>query len=155
MPAISQRLLDLGITLPQPAAPVADYVPFTVAGNLLFISGQLPLADGRLVYAGQVGAECTPRDARAAARLCAINCIAQAARALDDDMTRIVSVVKLTGYVNAAPGFADHPKVVDGASSLMAEVFGEAGRHARAAVGCSSLPLNAPVELEAIFHVMT
>ena len=153
MISIIQRCQELGITLPRPAAPVADYVPFTFAGELLFISGQLPLVDGKLQYAGQVGAECSLEDARDAARLCAINCIAQAASALNDDMERIVSVVKLTGFVNAGAGFANHPKVVDGASSLMAEVFGEAGRHARAAVGCSSLPLNAPVEVEAIFHV--
>ncbi len=153
MSSIRQHLASLGMELPRPAVPVANYVPFRLVGELLFISGQLPLVDGKLAYTGQVNVGCTLEEARKAARICAINCIAQAAAALDDELERIVSVVKLTGYVNAAGGFVDHPKVVDGASALMTEAFGEAGRHARAAVGCSSLPLDAPVEVEAVFQV--
>ena len=153
MKSIRAHLAGLGIPLPRPAAPVADYLPFRSAGGLLFVSGQLPLVDGELRFRGQVGPECALEDAREAARICAINCIAQLAVAVADDMERLAAVVKLTGFVNAAPDFADHPKVVDGASALMTEVFGDAGRHARAAVGCSSLPLAAPVEVEAIFQL--
>ena len=153
MPEAEERLAALGITLPEAAAPVADYRAFVQAGNLLFISGQVPVRDGKLAYAGQLGRDCPLEEARKAAELCAVNCIAQAKAALDGDLGRVKQVVKLTGFVNATPDFTDHPKVVDAASALMAAAFGEAGRHARAAVGCSSLPLGAPVEVEAIFLV--
>ena len=153
MAKTEERLAALGVTLPEAAAPVAYYRAFVRAGDLLFISGQLPLRDGGLAYSGQLGRDCSLEEARVAAELCAVNCIAQARAALNGDLDRVKQVVKLTGFVNAAPGFTDHPKVVDAASALMAAAFGEAGRHARAAVGCSSLPLGAPVEVEAIFMV--
>ena len=153
MSMVEERLSALGLSLPRAAAPVADYRPFMQAGNLLFISGQVPIRDGRLAFTGQLGRDCSLEEARKAAELCALNCIAQAKAALDGDLDRVKQVVKLTGFVSATPDFTDHPKVLDAASALMAAAFGEAGRHARAAVGCSSLPLGAPVEVEAIFLV--
>ena len=153
MSEVEERLAAMGITVPAAVAPVADYRAYVRAGDLLFISGQVPLRDGKLAHAGQLGRDCSLEDARKAAELCALNCIAQAKAALDGNLDRVKQVVKLTGYVNATPDFTDHPKVVDAASALMAAAFGEAGRHARAAVGCSSLPLGAPVEVEAIFLV--
>ncbi len=153
MSEVEERLAALGISVPAAAAPVADYRAFVRAGALLFISGQIPLKDGALACTGQLGRDCSLEEARAAAELCAVNCIAQAKAALDGDLDRVKQVVKLTGFVSATADFTDHPKVVDAASALMAAAFGEAGRHARAAVGCSSLPLGAPVEVEAIFLV--
>ena len=153
MPEAEERLAALGIVLPQAAAPVADYRPYVRAGELLFVSGQIPLREGRLAYAGQLGRDRSLEEAREAAELCAVNCIAQAKAALGGDLGRVKQVVKLTGFVNATADFTDHPKVVDAASALMVAAFGEAGRHARAAVGCSSLPLGALVEVEAIFLV--
>ncbi len=153
MSEAEKRLAALGITLPEAAAPVADYRPYALAGGLLFVSGQIPLRNGALAFAGQLGRDCSLEEAQEAARICAINCIAQARAALDGDLERVRQVVKLTGFVNATADFTDHPKVVDAASAVMAAAFGEAGRHARAAVGCSSLPLGAPVEVEAVFLV--
>jgi enamine deaminase RidA (YjgF/YER057c/UK114 family) len=145
---IAQRLNELGITLPKLAAPQGAYVPWVRSGSLLFISGQI-----NLDHLGAVGRDVSVQNAQRAARLAALSAIAQAASALDGDLDRVKRVVKVTGFVNAAPDFAQHPEVVNGASDLFAEVFGEAGRHARAAVGCSSLPRNVAVEIEAIFEV--
>ena len=146
------RLAELGITLPTPAAPVANYVPAVLSGSTLYISGQLPIGPDGLKAIGQ----CTsPEDVPAAAdaaRLCAINLLAQAKLALGS-LDRITRVVKLTGFVNAAPGFGDVPKVVNGASDLFVAVLGDTGRHARSAVGVASLPLGALVEVEAILEV--
>ncbi len=153
MSEVEKRLAALGISVPEAAAPVADYRAFVQAGELLFISGQIPLKDGALAATGQLGRDCSLGEARAAAELCAVNCIAQAKAALDGDLDRVKQVVKLTGFVSATADFTDHPKVVDAASALMAAAFGDAGGHARAAVGCSSLPLGVPVEVEAIFLV--
>ena len=153
MPKVEKRLAELGISLPQAAAPVADYRPFVLAGNLLFVSGQIPLRDGQVTHKGQLGRDCSLDEGREAARMCAINCLAQARAALDGDLDRVRQVVKITGFVNASADFTGHPKVVDAASAIMTAAFGEAGRHARAAVGCSSLPLGVPVEVEAIFLV--
>ena len=146
-----QRLRELGIVLPEPAAPVANYIPVSRAGSLLYVSGQLPTEGGRDRYAGKLG-EISIEDGQKAARICAINIIGQLKAALGD-LDRVVSCVRLGGFVNALPDFADHPKVLNGASDLMVEVFGEAGRHARAAVGCASLPRNVAVEVDAIFEV--
>ncbi len=148
--SISQNLAALGITLPAPAAPVAAYVPYVIEGNMLYISGQLPMEHGKLAYAGLVGDSLTPEQGQLAARLCAINILAQAQLALGD-LARIKRVVKLTGFVASPANFTAHPAVINGASELMQQVFGEAGKHARAAVGVSSLPLGAAVEVEAIF----
>ena len=150
---IAARLKELGIALPTPAPPQGSYVPWVKSGALLFISGQITLGPQGLAYVGTVGKDIDLEDAKRAARLAAINVIAQAASALDGDLDRVTRVVKVTGFVNAAPGFTQHPEVVNGASDLFAEVFGEAGRHARAAVGASSLPRNVAVEIEAIFEV--
>lgn len=150
---IAARLKELGIALPVPAPPQGAYVPWVKSGTLLFISGQLPLGPEGLVYVGTVGREINLEDAKRAARLAAINVIAQASSALDGDLDRVKRVVKVTGFVNATPGFTQHPEVVNGASELFAEIFGDSGRHARAAVGASSLPRNSCVEIEAIFEV--
>lgn len=146
-----QRLAELGIELPKPPAPVASYVPTVIAGSLLFISGQVSLDGGKLIT-GTLGDGLDIETGQRAARACALNLIAQAQMALGD-LDRIRACVKLTGFVNASPDFIDHPKVINGASDLMVQVFGDAGRHARAAVGASSLPLGAAVEVEAIFEI--
>lgn len=150
---VETQLNALGIKLPEATAPVANYVPFVKTGNLVFVSGQLPMKDGALQNKGLVGADVSVADAAGAARLCAINLIAQAKVACGGDLDRIKRVVKLTGFVASGPEFTDHPKVVNGASDTMVEVFGDAGRHSRAAVGSSSLPLGAAVEVEAIFEI--
>ena len=149
---ISARLTTLGIKLPAPAPPAGAYVPWVKSGSLLFISGQITMGEKGLEYVGTVGNEINLEDAKRAARLAALNVIAQAASALDGDLDRVTRVVKLTGFVNAAPGFSQHPEVVNGASDLFAEIFGERGRHARAAVGVSSLPRNVAVEVEAVLE---
>jgi enamine deaminase RidA (YjgF/YER057c/UK114 family) len=153
MGTIASRLEELEITLPTPAKPVANYVAYTVSGNLVFISGQVPYGPDGLEYQGKVGADLTTEDGVAAARLCAINILAQLRAALDGDLERVVRCLKLGGFVNAVPDFADHPAVVNGASNLMVEVLGDRGRHARFAVGAASLPLNVAVEVDAIFEV--
>jgi len=150
---IATKLRELGIELPSPSAPQGAYVPAVRAGALLFISGQITAGPGGLEYLGKVGREINLDEAKRAARLAAINVIAQAAQALDGDLDRVLRVVKVTGFVNAVPEFTQHPEVINGASELFAQVFGEAGRHARAAVGASSLPRNVAVEVEAILEV--
>lgn len=149
---IEARLAELGITLPDAPNPVANYVPHASAGNLLFISGQVAKgADGKLVT-GALGRDVEVEAGQAAARLCALNILAQAKAALGN-LDRIAQVVRLTGFVNATPDFTDHPKVVNGASDLFVEVLGDKGRHTRAAVGVSSLPLNSAVEVDAIIAI--
>jgi enamine deaminase RidA (YjgF/YER057c/UK114 family) len=149
---IESRLKDLGITLPTPPAPVASYVPFVVSGNLVFISGQVTIAPDGLKYVGTVGKELSLEDGKAAARLCAVNVLAQV-KAAAGDLDRVRRCVKVTVFVNAIPGFAQHPEVANGASDLFVEVFGDEGRHARAAVGAGSLPRNVAVEVEAVFEL--
>lgn len=153
MGKIETRLADLGITLPVPAKPVANYVGWVKTGNLVFTAGQVTLADGKFQYQGKVGGEISVEDANKAARLCAINILAQLREACGGDLDRVVRIVKLVGFVNAVPAFTDHPKVINGASDLMVEVFGDAGKHARSAVGAGSLPLNVAVEVEAIAEI--
>lgn len=149
---IEDRLAALGITLPAAPNPVANYVPYAVTGDLLFISGQISKdADGAIV-AGTLGRDVSIEAGQAAARLCALNILAQAKAALGS-LDRIAQVVRLTGFVNATSDFADHPKVVNGASDLMVEVLGDKGRHTRAAVGVSGLPLNSAVEVDAIIAI--
>jgi enamine deaminase RidA (YjgF/YER057c/UK114 family) len=150
---IEENLARLGIELPETPSPSANYVPAKRIGNQLYISGQVPSRDGKDRYTGKLGSTYSVEEGQAAARLCAINILAQAKRALDGRLDRIVGVVRLGGFVNAEPDFKDHPKVINGASDLMVEVFGEAGRHTRASVGCYSLPRNVPVEVEAIFEI--
>jgi enamine deaminase RidA (YjgF/YER057c/UK114 family) len=150
--AIEKRLAELGIELPPAPAPAAAYVPFVRSGNQLYVSGQIPISGGAISHKGLVGRDVPLEDAQAAARLCAINLLAQA-KAACGRLDGIKRVVKLGGFVACGPDFGDHPKVINGASELMVEVFGEAGRHARFAVGAASLPFGASVEVEAIFEV--
>lgn len=148
----SERLSELGITLPNPPTPVAAYVPSVRTGNLLFVSGQVPFKDGALVHQGLVPSQVTPDQARGAARQCAINALAVAAVALGS-IDKVRRVVRLGVFVASDKGFHQQPQVANGASELMVEVFGDMGKHARAAVGAADLPLGAPVEVEAIFEV--
>ncbi len=155
MSQIENRLTELGVRLPTPAAPVANYVPFVRSGNLLFISGQLPFgADGAMDAAsvGKLGGKISPEQGQAAARLCAINVLAQAQAALGS-LEKIVRCVRLTGFVAVEAGFLPIPGVVNGASDFMVAVLGDKGRHARSAVGVAQLPLDAAVEIEATFEV--
>ncbi|MGV0835678.1 RidA family protein [Mycolicibacterium thermoresistibile] len=152
MSSWSTRLSELDISLPEVATPVAAYVPAVRTGNLVYTSGQLPMVDGSLAATGKVGAGVTPEQAKTLARVCALNALA-AVHALTgiDAVTRIVKVV---GFVASAPGFTAQPGVVNGASELFGEIFGEAGAHARSAVGVAELPLDAPVEVELIAEVV-
>jgi enamine deaminase RidA (YjgF/YER057c/UK114 family) len=149
--SIDARLAELGIVLPEPAAPVAAYVPAVEAGGLLHISGQLPFVGGALVK-GRLGEDVSLDQGYAAARACGLMLLAQARAALGS-LDRVERVVKLGAFVNSADSFTDQPKVANGASELMAEVFGDAGKHARSAVGVPVLPLGAAVEVDAIFGV--
>ena len=149
---IEARLEQLGIALPPPPAPVASYVPYAVSGNLVFVSGQITAAPGGVKYVGCVGRDLSLDDGKAAARLCAINVVAQL-KAACGDLDRVKRCVKLTVFVNAIPGFELHPEVANGASDLIVDIFGDAGRHARAAVGAGSLPRNAAAEVEAVFEL--
>ena len=153
MGKVDARLEELGIEVPTPAVPVANYVGFVRTGNLVFTAGQVPLKDGKFLYQGIVGADITVDQAAEAARLCAINIIAQVKAACGGDLDKVKRVVKLVGFVNGVAGFADQPKVINGASDLMVAVFGDAGKHARSAVGAGSLPLNVAVEIEAVVEV--
>ncbi|MCG8560496.1 MAG: RidA family protein [Hyphomicrobiales bacterium] len=147
---VEARLKELQIELPAPAAPAANYVPYTIAGTQLFVSGQLPMGPDGLAYTGKLGADVDEEAGQAAARLCAINILAQAKDALGD-LDRIAQCLKLGGFVNAVPDFSNHPKIINGASDLIVEVLGEKGRHARFAVGAGGLPLDAAVEVDAVF----
>lgn len=149
---VEARLAARGIELPEAAAPAANYVPYVMTGNQLWVAGQIPFVNGKIAYMGRVGADLSVEDGIAAARTCGLNILAQAKAALGD-LNRVVRVVKLGGFVNSPPGFSDHPKVINGASDLIVDVFGEAGKHARFAVGASGLPLNAAVEIDAVMEV--
>ena len=152
MSRIDNRLAELAITLPEPAKPVANYVPYVITGNQLFISGQVSLGVDGLVT-GKLGATMGIEDGVAAARLCGLNLIAQAKAACEGDLDRVVRVVKLGGFVNCTADFTDQPAVINGTSDLMVEVFGDAGIHARAAVGAPSLPLGCAVEVDAVIEI--
>ncbi len=147
----TQRLAELGVELPAVVAPLAAYVPAVRTGNLVYTSGQLPMVDGKLPQAGKVGAEVTAEEAKGLARTCALNALAAVHSLVGVDS--VVRVVKVVGFVASAPGFNGQPGVVNGASELLGDVFGDAGVHARSAVGVSELPLNAPVEVELIVEV--
>ena len=149
---IENRLTAMGVVLPQAAAPAANYLPYTRSGNLLFTAGQLPLKDGKLEYAGLLGLEVDTAGGREAAKLCAINILAQAKAALGD-LEKIGRIVKITVFVASAPGFTEQHLVTNGASDFLAEALGERGKHARSAVGTASLPLDAAVEIEAVIEV--
>jgi len=150
---VEQNLVAQGIVLPQPAAPVANYVPFVRSGNLLFVSGQVCFdGQGKLIAKGKLGAGVTVEQGAAAARGCGINLLAQVKAALGD-LDKVVRVVRLGGFINSAPDFLDGPKVLNGASDLMVAAFGDKGRHARTTVGVAALPADAAVEVEGVFEV--
>ncbi len=149
---VEKKLSELGIVLAEPAAPVANYVPFVRTGNLLMVSGQICLDGGKLVAKGQLGGGVSIEDGQKAARACAVNLLTQVKAALGD-LDKVLRVVRLGGFVNAAPGFVDGPKVMNGASDLMVAAFGEKGKHARTTVGVSALPLDAVIEVEGLFEV--
>jgi enamine deaminase RidA (YjgF/YER057c/UK114 family) len=150
---VEARLKALNIVLPTPPAPVASYVPYVVSGKNVYISGQVTLTPEGVKFIGTVGKDLSIEDGKAAARLCGLNVIAQAKAACGGDLERVKRVVKLTVFVNAVPGFTQHPEVANGASDLFVGVFGDAGRHARAAVGAGSLPRNVATEVEAILEI--
>jgi enamine deaminase RidA (YjgF/YER057c/UK114 family) len=152
MSKVEKRLAELGIVLPVAAAPAANYVPFVLAGTQLILSGQLPFQEGKLIHLGHLGDALTIDEGYQAARLCGINLIAQIKAAVGD-LDRVRRILRLGGFVASTATFRDQPKVVNGASDLMVEVFGEAGRHARSAVGVSSLPLGVAVEVDAVVEV--
>ena len=153
MAQVEKKLTELGIVLPAPAPPVANYVPFVRTGSLLFISGQICVgADGKLVAKGKLGETVAIEEGQAAARACAINLLAQIKAAVGD-LDRVVRVVRLGGFINSDPTFLDGPKVMNGASDLMVQVFGEKGRHARTTVGVAALPVDAAIEVEGLFEV--
>lgn len=149
---IEERLKALGITLPTPAAPIANYVPFTVSGSLVVISGQIPLRDGSIVYTGKVGETVTPEVAKEAAKLCFVNLLAQL-KAATGDLDKVTRVLRLGGFIAAPAAFTQHAVVMNGASDLAVEVFGDAGRHARSTIGVPSLPGDASVEVEGMFEI--
>tara|TARA_R110000850_G_scaffold22381_5_gene66108 strand:- start:1130 stop:1588 length:459 start_codon:yes stop_codon:yes gene_type:complete len=151
MGKIDAKLVELGITLPEAPAPAANYVPYVISGKLLFISGQVSRNDAGFIT-GKLGADCTLEEGYAAARSCGLALIAQAKAACGGNLDRVARVVKLGGFVNCTPDFTAQPSVINGASDLMAEVFGDAGRHARAAVG-AVLPLGVAVEIDAVFEL--
>ena len=150
---VEARLKELNLVLPTPPAPVASYVPSVASGKQVYISGQVTLTPEGLKYVGTVGKELSLEDGKAAARLCALNVIAQAKAACGGDLERVTRIVKITVFVNAVPGFTQHPEVANGASDLLVEVFGERGKHARSAVGAVSLPRNVATEVEAILEI--
>jgi enamine deaminase RidA (YjgF/YER057c/UK114 family) len=150
---IEARLKDLGITLPEAAAPVANYIPWTRSGNLLIVSGQLPWKNGEIHPVGKVGAAVTAEEAKDAAGMAFLFCLAHAKAAAGGDLDRVARVLRLGGFINAAPGFTALPAVMNGASDLAVAIFGEAGRHARTTIGVAELPGGATVEVEAMFEL--
>ncbi|MDQ1547032.1 MAG: hypothetical protein QOH69_1936 [Actinomycetota bacterium] len=151
MPSVDERLAELGLSLPDVAKPAGAYVPAITTGNLVFTAGQLPSTAGVLPATGKVGAEVTPEDAKQYARICVLNGLA-AAQSVIGSLDRIVKVVKVVGFVASDPAFTGQPGVINGASELLGEIFGDAGAHARSAVGVAVLPLDAPVEVEFVFE---
>ena len=150
---IDARLKELGITLPDAPAPAANYVPWARSGNLVFVAGQLPMEGGKPQFLGKLGREVQTADGQKAARLCALNIVAQLRNALAGDIDRVRRIVRVGGFVATVPDFTDHPQVVNGASDTLVQIFGDAGKHARAAVGVASLPRGVAVEVEAVAEV--
>ena len=150
---VASKLAELGITLPQPAKPVASYVSYQILDNLVYISGQLPMKEGEVAYKGLVGLDLDLDQAKEAARLCALHILSQLQEACAGNLDCVKQCIRLSGFVASGPDFDQHPFVINGASDLIRDVFGDQGRHARAAVGVSSLPLGACVEVEALFEI--
>jgi enamine deaminase RidA (YjgF/YER057c/UK114 family) len=149
---IEEKLNELGITVPPAPKPLAAYIPALKVDNLIFTSGQLPFADGEIIYTGKVGTDLNDDDARKAAQLCVINCLS-AVKSVIGDLNKIRQIVKLTVFVNSSEGFNDQPKIANGASELLEKIFGVNGKHARSAVGVNELPLNSAVEIEMVAKV--
>ena len=150
---VNQRLKELKIDLPETPNPVANYLPYIITDNLVFISGQIPFVEGQLLFSGTVGEDISIEDGQKAARICGLNLLSQLNQACNQNLDRVSRVVKIGGFVNATSIFREHALVINGVSDLMVEVFQDRGKHARAAIGCSSLPLGASVEVEAIFEI--
>ena len=148
-----QRLREVGVTIPDAPSPAANYLPFTRTGNLIFVSGQVPFVDGKLEATGTVGKDASVEEAQGQAKICAINLIAQLKVACEGDLDRVIKVVKLGAFVASAEDFFNQPVVVNAASDLMVQAFGEKGRHARFAVGTNALPLNCLVEIDGVFEI--
>lgn len=153
MTDFNQKLKDLGIVLPEVSLPAANYVPCNISGNTLYVSGQLPMLDGKPQFIGKVGREFTIEQGQECARLCTINILAHTAKILGGDLNRIAKLIRLGAFVNAPDDFTDHPKVANGASDMMVALFGDAGKHARFAVGVSGLPFGVAVEVDATFEL--
>ncbi|KJC50467.1 endoribonuclease [Bradyrhizobium sp. LTSP885] len=152
---IDARLTELGIELSAPGEPAGNYLPFVLTGNLLFMSGQVPIEHGVRKYIGKLGREISVAEGQKAAALCVVNLLAKLKIACGGDLDRVRRCVKVVGFVNSAPEFCEQPKVINGASDLLVSVFGDAGRHARSAVGMGSLPSGVAVEIEAVFEIVT
>lgn len=150
---IDAKLAELGITLPPPMPPLANYVPFVITGNLVVVSGQVPAADGKITATGKLGAGVSPEAGKAAARQCLINVLGHLRVACGGDLDRVRRVVRLGGFIASNPDFTDQAQIMNGASDLAVAVFGEAGRHARTTIGVAALPANAAVEVEGIFEI--
>jgi enamine deaminase RidA (YjgF/YER057c/UK114 family) len=150
---IEARLAELGIVLPTPAAPIANYVPYAVSGKLVVISGQIPLREGKVAFTGKVGQDLTPEQGQEAARLCFVNLLAQLRAAAGGELDRVARVLRLGGFIAAPAAFTQHAAVMNGASDLAVAVFGDAGRHARTTIGVPSLPADAAVEVEGMFEL--
>lgn len=153
MPPIEEKLQQLGLSLPQVTLPAANYVPTVISGNQLIVSGQLPVRDGKAHYVGKVGVDISMEEAQACAQLCGLNILAHAKATLEGDWSRVKRLVRLGVFVNAPDDFTDHPKVANGVSDMMVALFGDAGKHARCAVGVSGLPFGVAVEVEALFEL--
>ena len=151
--SVEDRLQELGITLPEPPAAAANYVPYVIFGNLVTVAGQVPFAEDGSLIQGKVGVDVTPDEANQAARICGLQIIAQLKAACDGNLDRVRRIIRIGGFVNCIDGFPDQPEIINGASDLLVEVFGDKGRHSRAAVGCNSLPRNVPVEVEAMAEI--
>lgn len=151
--SVKERLTELGIELPEPQPALANYVPWVITGNLVSVSGQVAMADGAPKWVGKVGEKVSLEEAVEAARACAIQIIAQLNAACEGDLERVTRIVRLGGFVNCIEGYTNQPLIINGASDLMVEVFGDKGRHSRAAVGTSSLPLDAPVEIDCLAEI--
>lgn len=151
--SIEKRLEAIGVTLPEPGTPAGNYVPFVIVGNIVYMAGQVAREAGKIKHRGKLGGSVTVEQGIEAARLCAINLLAQLKVACGGDLDRVERCVRLGGFVNSTPDFLDHPKIVNGASDLMVEVFGERGQHARTAMGAAALPMGTAVEVEAVFQL--
>ena len=150
---LGTKLQELGFTLPAAAAPAANYVPYVISGNMVYVSGQIPFLNGEKMHLGRLGDGLSVEDGAAAAQACALNILAQVNDAVGGDWARVKRCVKLGGFVNCTPDFTDQPMVINGASNLIADVMGTAGKHARFAVGAPSLPLGVAVEIDAVFEI--